>query len=187
LIIYFHKLNKMHKSYLIIYLCLLLSSCKVMHTSSDFDKDTNFVKLKTYEYDDEGIAKLNLNSLDKSRTFNSVEEELKNKGFVKAKHPDVLVNILVVKNQSHVKGGPLAGGYVFDYNSSDFRWTNGVWSPYGNVNEGGTIIIDLIDPVTKKLVWHGQYDGFKFDDFKKREQRLRSAIHSILDQYPPIQ
>lgn len=178
----------MRNFFLLILISLLFSSCMTVQTSSDFDKNINFLKLRTYEFYDEGIDKLNLNSLDKHRIIAAVENGLKIKGFVKANHPDVLINIVVVdKELTKSSSGWVGGGYVYDYTASEYRWTSSQWSPNASVKQTteSTIMIDFINPVTKDLMWHGQFKGFRLDNFEKREERMYGAIKQILDQFPP--
>jgi hypothetical protein len=71
--------------------------------------------------------------------------------------------------------------------ASEYRWTSTQWSPNASVKQvtESTIIIDFINPVTKDLIWHGQFNGFRFDDFRKREERMHVAIRQILEDFPP--
>lgn len=155
-----------------------------LHTVSDYDKNVDFNKYKTYGFYDKGLEKIRLNNLDKRRLMAAVETELNGKGFTKADKPDFLVNLVVVARER------------VDYNYPGFYgrwgwgrgWGHPFWGGgYGYVNQytDGTIIIDFLDPEKKILFWHGRGSGFNLDSFNKREERLQVGVSEILAQYPP--
>ena len=53
--------------------------------------------------------------------------------------------------------------------------------------ESGTLMIDLIDSKTKKLVWsgRGQTRIGSYPTMKQRQTRARQVVHAILAQYRP--
>ncbi|MNL81749.1 hypothetical protein D3C87_2089480 [compost metagenome] len=48
-----------------------------------------------------------------------------------------------------------------------------------------TIVIDLINPLTKDQVWHGELQNIKLENNGNREEMISKAIKKILAQYPP--
>ena len=166
---------------------VLLSGCLTSQTAFDFDRNVDFTLLKTYALHDQGLKKLNLNSLDKPRIIHAVENRMERLGFFRSNTPDVLVNILVLEKEgTKTSAGWSGGGYIYDYSTLDFRWTTSQWNPKAVVEQvsESTIAIDFINPSTKRLIWHGRFNGFRFDDFKYREDRIRAAVDKILAQYP---
>jgi hypothetical protein len=51
--------------------------------------------------------------------------------------------------------------------------------------EQGTVIIDVIDPVTHKLMWRGQGSAPVSSDPNKYIDELRHAVHEIVEKFPP--
>lgn len=168
---------------------MVFASCSTIRTASDYDKNINFSKLKSYNYYDKGIDRLDLNNLDKPRMLDAVETSLKKVGFIKAEHPDFLVNVVVFTNvKIRSDWGYSGGGYQWDVASSAYRWNESQFGPLNTDKEyaEGTIIIDFLNPRTKAIIWHGIGKGFNFDNYYDRELRMNSAVKQILIQYPPI-
>lgn len=180
----------MRKLSLLLFVLYILSGCALTtKVSSDFDKDVDFSQIKAYQLYNEGLTKLEVNTLDKRRLIKAVENELAKKGLSATGRPDILVNILVVTGEvNKTSAGYVGGGYVFDYTAGQYVWTSSTWSPNANIElkKETTIMIDLIDPVTKNLIWHGQSNGFKIDNYNNREESINKNISRILDQYPPM-
>ncbi|QNK61038.1 DUF4136 domain-containing protein [Pedobacter sp. PAMC26386] len=173
-------------------LMIIFSSCTSLRTSLeikfgyDYDKNVDFSKLQSYAIYDKGLANLELNSLDKSRLVNTVEEEMSKKGFTKVHYPNFLVNVAVItKEQFKSEWGYHGGGYQFDYTQGAYVWRSSEFGP-GDSNTQyaeGTFIIDFLNPETKALLWHGQGRGFKMDDFNGREKRISELVKQLLAQY----
>ena len=168
---------------------IALAGCSSLRTASDFDKNADFNRYKTYNFYDKGIARVKLNNLDKRRLVAAVEAELNAKGFTKSERPDMLVNLVVVaREKTDIYGPGYYGGWGW---GGGWGWRGGWGSPFwggGNyVNQyiEGTIIIDFLDPAKKELFWHGRGSGFNLDNLKKREERLYTGVREILAQYPP--
>jgi hypothetical protein len=80
-------------------------------------------------------------------------------------------------------------------------WDYGyAWEPYwwGGVGWGpvdptvtkyteGTVILDVIDPRTKELLWRGSGVARVSDDVQEYEQELRKTVMAILEKFPPAQ
>jgi len=165
----------------------LFTSCLTSQTAFDFDRSVDFTSLKTYALHDQGLNKLNLNDLDKPRMIHALEDRMERLGFSRSNRPDILVNILVLEKEgTKTSAGWSGGGYIYDYSTLDFCWTTSQWNPNAVVKQvtESTIAIDFINPGTKSLIWHGRFNGFRFDDFKNREERIRAAVDKILAQYP---
>jgi hypothetical protein len=52
----------------------------------------------------------------------------------------------------------------------------------------GTIMIDVIDPATRRLVWRGAGQGRVDEDAtpEERSTRIRAAVAEILETFPPV-
>jgi hypothetical protein len=168
---------------------MAFTGCMLLNTASDYDKNINFAKLKSFSYYDKGIEQLALNNLDKPRMLNAVETAMAKMGFNKTDQPDFLVNVAVLSNvKARADWGYSGGGYQWDATASAYQWKDSQFGPI-NTNkqyQDGTIIIDFLNPRTKAIIWHGLCSGFNFDDYDNRELRINSAVKQILMQYPPV-
>ena len=74
-------------------------------------------------------------------------------------------------------------------------WGRGLWADeelgkrglYVRTYEEGTLIIDVVDAATSRLVWRGsaQAEVSGTNTERKKEARLRSAVRRILARFPP--
>jgi hypothetical protein len=164
----------------------MLSGCLTVQTAYDFDESVDFSSLKTYKIQEKALARLNLNDLDKPRLIRAVKNEIEKIGFSPSDKPDVLIAVQVLqKDATKTDGGYVGGGYVYDYTTLEYRWTASQWNSNAatkHVTES-IIVVDFVDPDTNKLIWHGRFTGFNFDDFKLREIRLQEAVRKIIIQY----
>ncbi|HHC78522.1 MAG TPA: DUF4136 domain-containing protein [Flavobacteriia bacterium] len=154
---------------------VLLSSCSSVRVSSDYDTKTNFEKYKTYAFYKKGINAANLSEIDKKRILSAVEVQLKNKGFAKSKHPDLLVNI-ATDAEEHVEFRNLNGS--FSRWPSTRRFTN------------GEITVELIDYADKKMVWQGTASGIlnylnTKETASNKEKQIKEFVYEIMTKYPP--
>jgi hypothetical protein len=51
----------------------------------------------------------------------------------------------------------------------------------------GTLIIDILDPVTDQLIWRGSADGRlpKSSDRDKSDKLAQKYVYKILEEFPP--
>ncbi|MEO8933253.1 MAG: DUF4136 domain-containing protein [Xanthomarina sp.] len=157
-------------------------SCTSVRVASDYDKDANFSKYKTFAFYKPGIDKVEINDLDKRRILRAIESELLAKGFTKSETPDLLVSIFT-KSREKVNVQQ-SGFYPYGYG-----WG---WSPYyyGNYNSvststEGVLYVDLIDANKKELIWQGVGTGYLSQNTSKKEERIKEFVGSILEKYPP--
>lgn len=183
-----HTIMKTIKQFLMLFaIGIALAGCSSLRTASDYDRDVDFSGYKTYNFYDKGLAQLRLNNLDKRRLMSAVEAGMNAKGFVKVdQQPNLLVNLVVVARQRTEMYNPgFYGGWGWGWGMG---WRNPFWGAgpgYVNQYMEGTIIIDLLDPAKKILVWHGSGTGFDMTNFRNREERLHAGVAEILAQYPP--
>lgn len=167
----------------VIFLASCSSSVKV---SSDFDRMAEFSKYKSFAFfqlTDKGPG---LSELNRDRIVNAIKAELIKKGFTEnTSNPDVFVNATtLLKTEKQITANTYGyGGYYRPY-----YWGAGYGgSTTYNVNEykNGSLVIDIVEASTKKLVWQGT--GNKEIDLpmKDAETMIPAAVAKILAKYPP--
>ena len=156
----------------------ILASCSSVRVNSDYDKKANFESYKTYAFLKSGVDKVEISDLDKKRILRSIDEVMTTKGFKKDSNPDLLISIFTKEKER-----------VDVYNSYGFGWG---WNPYWGMNYNrvtttpeGILYIDLIDAKTKELVWQGEGSGYLTKDTHKKDERIKTFVSKILEQYPP--
>lgn len=156
----------------------IFASCSSVRVNSDYDKKANFESYKTYAFLKSGIDKVEISDLDKKRILRSIDDVMATKGFTKDSNPDLLISIFTKEKER-----------VDVYNSYGFGWG---WNPWWGMNytnvsttPEGVLYIDLIDAKTKELVWQGEGSGYLTKDTHKKDERIKTFVSKILEQYPP--
>jgi hypothetical protein len=154
----------------------LVGACGSINVKTDYDTKTDFSQYKTFAFYKKGIDKAPISDLDKRRILRAIETELQTKGMTKSKEPDVLVSIYtkakkqidVYNNYNPYYYGPYQRQQVIKYTE-------------------GTLLIDILDRNTKKLIWQGVGKGAlsKSSKPEKREAVIQKFVQEILEEYPP--
>lgn len=166
-------------------LLFVLGSCSSVRVASDYDKNVDFGKYKTYAFYKTGIDKVEISDLDKKRIMRAIDETMSAKGFTKSDKPDLLVNLFTkARQQVDVNTFNAGWGYGWGYGWNPYFWggNNTSVSTYTE----GTLYIDLIDASKKELVWQGEGEGVLTKDAEKKDERIAEFVSKILAQYPPV-
>jgi len=175
---------------------LVFSSCNTMKVVSDYDPDVNFSKYKTYnvlQWDKEESERIN--EFDQKRIQNALHEQMQARGYKKVDSgSDVSVNpflILDVKEQTtaytnHYNMGGY--GYYGGFGYYGFGMGYGMGSSHTTFQTQqymvGTLIIDVLDNKTKKLIWQGIGAGTIDDKRENRDKNTPKVISKIMESYP---
>jgi hypothetical protein len=160
-------------------------SCSSIKVSTDYDQQADFGKYKTYTLTEEAKS-LSIGDLDRRRLIEAVEAGLAAKGFNVSPNGDLLIDLKISTEQKETTTATSNGPYGSAYR---YRWGSGFSTTDIDVERyiEGTLFIDLIDATKKQLVWQGR--GVKtLDPYatpQEKEQRIKSAVNSILARYPP--
>ncbi|GLB52806.1 hypothetical protein NBRC110019_18460 [Neptunitalea chrysea] len=172
---------KFIKTILVVAIIAVTASCSSVRVVSDYDKEADFTTYKTFAFYKPGIDKAEVSDLDKKRILRAIEKELTAKGFVKSNNPELLVNIFT-KEQKQVD-------VYNNYGYYGWGWNPWYWGGnYNNVRTStqGSLFIDLIDAGSKELIWQGKGTGYLItDNIDKKDERIGTFVHEILEQYPP--
>jgi hypothetical protein len=164
-------------------LLLFLSSCSSVRVNSDYDKNADFSKYKTFAFQKSGIDKVEISDLDKKRILRAIDNEMIKKGFTKSETPDLLINIFTKeREQVDVNQYNSNWGYSWRWGWDPFIW--GGQTTVTSTTEG-TLFIDIIDARKKELIWQGEGNGYLTKAFQEKEARINEFVEKILAQYPP--
>ena len=182
------------KNLLIAAAVLALSACSSLKSTTDFDPSVSFEQYKTYSWiekksDDVGY---HLDGLMDQRVRAAVESQMTLKGFSKTnkQNADLLVNYITkVDKKINIDSFNSHFGYN-PYYGPRWGWSGDVQTQT-TVREYdvGTLIIDLVDNKTSKLIWRGTVAD-TIRDQNTPEERINSinkAISAVMMNYPPKQ
>jgi len=168
---------------------LLLASCgTTVNVSSDYDRANNFSNYKTFTvYDIK--TKGQVSSLNADRIVNAIKSEMTRKGFVESStNADLQINALTfLKDKQAVTANTNYYGYGGDYRSYGY-WGAGIGgsTSYDTYNyKDGSLIIDIIDSKTKKMVWTGTGNAEIDKAPKNPDEFISGAVKKILAAFPP--
>ena len=164
----------------------VLFSCNTIRVSSDFNKNTDFSKLKTYAFSKNGIDKVKINDIDKKRILRAIDVELYNKGFRKNSiDPDFTINFFTETNQK-VNYYPSSNYYGSAVPYGGMGHYAGSWYLNSFKYNEGVLFIDIVDNKKNELVWQGIGKGYIYNDKpEKKSEKINEMVGKILLQFPP--
>src|SRR5262245_21128074 len=186
--------RKSMKKYLQISMLLVaagyLVSCgPSLKVTSDYDKSVNFDQYKTFAlYRSDSIHDA-ISQLNQQRIVNAVKDEMVKKGFQEnTSNPDVLVNITAVL-QNRVAVSSTTDYYGYGGMYRPYYWGGGMGSSTTNYNvqnyKDGSLIIDVVDANSKKLLWQGTGNKEIDKPAKDPDTVIPKAVASIMESFPP--
>ena len=161
-----------------------LTGCASMRVSSYLERESNFPRYRTYNWAppealETGDPRLDNNPFFHERIQADVEKQLAARGFEKTTsgEPDLRIHYRAsVRQRVDVDG--VDPEYRYCKNEDGCQ-------PY--VYDAGTLLIDLVDARTDKLVWRGwaedSVDGV-IDNQQSLEQKIDKAVTRILQRLP---
>ena len=169
-------------------LALAAGNCATVSVTTDFDHGVDFSRYRTFtlaggNLQVNGVPD-NGNTLVKDRIHNALRAALLAKGLTETdKAPDVFVGYLAgARTRTEIEGMPPYAPEMGPY------WYGGWWGPgytqwWMRTYEEGTLVIDLVDRATRKLVWR----AYARREVKAPvdEQKVLEIIEKAFKAYPP--
>ncbi|MDA8947793.1 DUF4136 domain-containing protein [Flavobacteriaceae bacterium] len=168
----------------LIFTVLLFVSCASIQVYSDFDNSVDFSQFKTFAFFKPQIDQVDISDLDKRRILKVIDSELSAKGLSKSETPDILIGFTTNAKEK-----------IYVSTMSNFGWGWGwgfnpwFWGPNNNtvsIRTEGTLYINVIDGVSKQLIWQGKGRGGIQENMKDRDERIALFVQEIIENYPPI-
>ncbi len=153
------------------------------------DKNVDFSKFKTYSWEPIGAVAHPVLAAD---VVGAINDEMKAKGLqLVPSNPDLIIQVYgsVDQENSYYTNDPLymaTGGIPpFDPSLSG----PALIGMYGNSTvtiHKGQLVVDLLDPAAKKLVWRGMaQDNLAKNNPNKLLDQVNNAITKMFKDYPP--
>jgi len=176
----------------IVLMLVFLQACSGIQVSQDFEQGFDFSGLKTFAWDaneDNQWGLAGSNELVDRRIRSAIETTLTSRQFspVDAGKADfmVLYNVEVDQriSSSNVSGGVSMGRSTRGRHGSIGISTGSQIRTY----EQGTLLIDVIDVASDKLVWRGTSSQALQDlsDPQRLTDHINATVAAILEQFPP--
>lgn len=190
---------KSKQSLFLMILGVALVGCATISTSTDYDPTANFSGLKTYDWEGPqpitGNPRLD-NDILHSRIRNAVERELAVKGFQKVSGAEP--NFKVAYHVGLEEKLDVTTFHYYDYGYPDYysarrgfaaaprtAWPQSETRVYQY--EEGTLLLDIVDPMTKKMIWRGtaKAEVNPNESPEKKEAKINNSVHKLLAKFPP--
>jgi hypothetical protein len=164
-------------------------ACSGIRVTTDYDPNADFSDVRSYAWLDENSGvqgdRPDVASLLDRRVRSAVDSELQGKGIAAVDRS--AAKVLVTYH--------LGVESKLDVNTINSGYGYGRYGRYGGISttttvheyQEGTLLIDVIDPETKQLVWRGSGQA-RLRDYstpEQREQRVKEAVKEILADFPP--
>jgi hypothetical protein len=182
-----HRADHRNRAAVVCSVLLLIGGCSAFRINTEYERGTSFAHLRTYAWRDappQGPIDPRINStMLGQRVRATVDRELGKKGYRLAsagERPDFLVGYhAVLKRKVDVR---TLGGW-YGYRGGGPRMTGMVPYEY----DEGTLLIDVIAPDTKDLLWRGSATAVVDPgaNAERREARIDDAVTQVLARFPP--
>ncbi len=163
--------------------------CQSMQVTTDFDRFFRFGSIRTYAWlpDPLGHAgdPLLHNDLIDRRVRAAVNRELVVHGYTRVPVDEADVHVTYYLGLETVVSWRMVS-QSYHYSSAGFAERHRT-ETYLRQFEQGTLLIDVLDPSRRRLVWRGtaQARVRRNTDPQQREERIAEAVAKILDRFPP--
>lgn len=184
----------MKKIFYLLIVSAIIGGCSSISVTSEHDKTIDFNSFKTYSFYEwkEESDKL-LTTFDKERIKNAVGYEMEARGykFIEGE-ADLTVSLFVVLEQKTSRTAytnHFGGGY-YGYDDWGYGYDGGWGGGYSNTTYtetdyiDGTLVIDVFNTSTRKVVWQGVGSGTVDEDPQKREKTMPNEITQIFYGFP---
>jgi len=161
----------------------IIAGCSSIRVTTDYDRKADFGKYKTFNFSKE-VDQVKLNDLNRRRLKDDIKAQMVLRGYQMAASPDLLVNVYVKGTTKYTATGYTTGfGGGFGYYRG---WGGGFSNTYVDVNKytEGTMFIDLIEVLEKKMVWEGIAQGLINPRENTREEGLNKVVTKVFKEFP---
>jgi len=183
-------------NYLWLLSIIFLGACSSITVKSDYDKEVDFSKYKTFEYYGwtEESDKI-LNRFDKERIESAFGAEFAKRGLQLVKeNGDMVVSLFIVAEQK-----TSTTAYTNHYNMGGYGYGPGWgwYGGYGGMGMGtstttyseqdylvGTLVVDVFDKADKKLIWQSVGQKTVDENPSSPEKNIAKVATAIMKPFP---
>jgi hypothetical protein len=126
---------------------------------------------------------------NKKLIFDAVADEMKKRGFTSIQESDLIIKVqggttTEIDNRPRSYYYDPYNNWYNSYSGYPYYWQNDPWLHDDISKKMTSIIIDIIDSQTGKLMWEGVGTGVLGDKKSEVETRLRNAVSEIFIKFP---
>ena len=160
----------------------LLGSAFSQKVQTDFDHQANFSQYKTYSWQEIKPA----NSLWDARIKNAVDAQLATKGWTQVPSGGDVAVVAIKTTQTQRTLQTFYDGF-----GGGWGWRRFGGGGFGDATtteqdyKEGTLVIDLYDAKTKKLIWRGSAQDTLSDKAAQNEKNLDKGVAKMFKAFPP--
>jgi hypothetical protein len=174
-------MNTKHKIVHVVGVMLLTAMASfAQQVKTDFDRDSDFGHYKTYSWEKVQTQ----GTLWVDRIKEAVNSTLAAKGWTKVDSGGDVAVIAVESTQDQQTLNTFYDGF-----GGGWRWRGfggfGDSTTTVDTYEVGTLVIDLFDAGTRKLIWRGSASDTLSDKSAKNIKTLDKAVQKMFDRFPP--
>ena len=165
---------------LILFAALPVGAAKVL---VDYDHDIDFSKFSTFAL----VPGTPAGELTQGRIDDALRAQLEAEGLaeVAENEADLLVSThAATEAQAKKKGGNVSVGVGKRGKRGQVGLSTGGGGRLKTV-ESGSLVVDLVNAGTEKLVWRATASGTLKGDPQKIEQKMKKALTEAFESYPP--
>jgi hypothetical protein len=165
-------------------------ACSSLETTSDYDRSANFSQYKTFAFQEGTPAPT---SFVQERIESAISNALQTKGYTKA--PVDSADLLIythAKTSTQKQLNATTMGYSGWWGPG---WYGGGWGGYYGGGMGtttvqevdikkGTVIVDMVDRNSQKIVWRGSATNV-IDEDSATPEKLNAGAMKLFENYPP--
>jgi uncharacterized protein DUF4136 len=161
-----------------------------LKVNSDFDKNVDFSKYKTFHIYGTDQISSSISDLNKERIIKAVGDEMQKKGFqqIGDTTADLMVNVVALLNDK-VQLTSRSDYYGYGGMYRPYYWGGGAGystTTYDMQNyKDGSLIVDVVDGATRRLVWTGAGNKEIDKPIKDPETKIPKAVNMIMASFPP--
>jgi hypothetical protein len=184
-------MNILKRIFCIIPLLLTICACSGIKVSQDYDQEYDFSKLNTFawkpnESNEYGITN---NDLLDNRIRSAITNNLLAKNYTQTDSgkPDFFISYHVTVEQK-VSNSNVSGGISLGRSSAGRYGSIGISTgSRARVYNQGTLLIDVTDAASSKLVWRGNSSQpvSEHSDPDKSTALINDTVEKVLSQFPP--
>lgn len=157
----------------------LVAGIAMAKVTTDYDRDANFSKYKTFSWVREPRTK---NPLMKDRIVDSVNEQLRAKGLMLVENGG---SLSIAAHTATMEQKTLQSFYD---GFPGWGWNarfGGATTVTVDTYEVGTLVVDLFDSTSKQAVWRGVATGTISGDPEKNTKKLHDDVEDMFKKFPP--
>jgi Domain of unknown function (DUF4136) len=176
-------MNTLHRICSCMGIALLFATASfAQQVKTDFDRSTDFSQYKTYSWEKVHTQ----NPLWVDRIKAAVNSALEAKGWMQAESGGNVSIMAMEMNQSHQTLNT-----YYDSFGGGWGWRGGFGDSFGDSTttestyKVGTLVVDLYDSNTKKLIWRGSASDTLSGNAGKNIKNLDRGVEKMFDHFPP--